>query len=164
MRANAKERHCFRHANRRREPVRVVEVGGAYPRKSLTIGAIAVPDQFLLPLVRGLLDGDGSIINGVWQPDTSRRSGYYWEWLVTRFVSGSRTHLEWLHDRLQATLPLRGWIAPGHRAHALNFGKADSVQLMSRLYSDPAAPCLLRKRAIWHAYCERNGIDANLPG
>src|SRR2546428_1815237 len=86
---------------------------GLTPRKSLTIGAICVPDQFLLPLVRGLLDGDGSIINGVWQADTPRRSGYYWEWLVTRFVSGSRAHLEWLHGRIRATLPLRGWIAKG---------------------------------------------------
>ena len=33
---------------------------GLSPRKSLTLGAISVPDEFLLALVRGLLDGDGS--------------------------------------------------------------------------------------------------------
>lgn len=36
---------------------------GVTPRKSLTIGAIAVPDEFFLAVVRGLLDGDGSVQN-----------------------------------------------------------------------------------------------------
>ena len=43
---------------------------GLTPRKSLTIGAIPVPDEFLFPLARGLLDGDGSIINEVYRVDT----------------------------------------------------------------------------------------------
>ena len=36
---------------------------GIGPRKSLTIGALRVPDKYLLVVARGLLDGDGSIIN-----------------------------------------------------------------------------------------------------
>ncbi len=36
---------------------------GITPRKSLTIGAIAVPDEFFLSFVRGLVDGDGSVSN-----------------------------------------------------------------------------------------------------
>ena len=63
---------------------------GVTPRKSLTLGAIEVPDEFFAPLVRGLLDGDGSISNGVWKADTTRRSDYYYEWLRTRFVSAAR--------------------------------------------------------------------------
>ena len=43
---------------------------GLTPRKSLSIGAIPVPDEFLFPLARGLLDGDGSIINEVYRVDT----------------------------------------------------------------------------------------------
>src|SRR2546430_13087223 len=35
---------------------------GLTPRKSLTIGALSAPDEFLIPLARGLLDGDGNII------------------------------------------------------------------------------------------------------
>jgi len=67
---------------------------GLSPRKSLTTGSIDAPDEFLFPLVRGLLDGDGSIVNAVWRADTTRRSNYYWEYLRTKFVSGSRKHLE----------------------------------------------------------------------
>ncbi len=47
---------------------------GLSPRKSLTLGAIDVPDAFLLPLTRGLLDGDGSIMNKSARADTGRRS------------------------------------------------------------------------------------------
>ena len=50
---------------------------GLTPRKSLTIGALDVPDSFLMPLVRGLLDGDGSIINEVYRADTGRRQDYF---------------------------------------------------------------------------------------
>lgn len=131
---------------------------GLSPRKSLTIGGIDAPDQFLFPLARGLLDGDGTITNAIWRADTTRRSDYYWECLRTKFVSGSRKHLEWLHDRLRLALPLRGWITrkPYGRVWALNFGKADSLQLLPRLYPDPDVPCLLRKRAIWEAYLRRH--------
>jgi hypothetical protein len=38
---------------------------GLTPAKSLTLGGIDVPDAFLLPVVRGLLDGNGSVVNFV---------------------------------------------------------------------------------------------------
>jgi hypothetical protein len=134
---------------------------GLSPRKSLTIGGIEAPDEFLFPLTRGLLDGDGSVVNAVWRADTTRRSDYYWEFLRTQFVSGSRRHLEWLHERLRLALPLGGWIMPkaqraSNGAWTLCFGKDDSVELLPRLYADPAAPCLLRKRAIWEDYQRRH--------
>jgi hypothetical protein len=129
---------------------------GLTPRKSLTLGAIAVPDDYLAPLVRGLLDGDGNITNGTWKADTTRRSDYYYEWLRVRFYSASRTHLDWLKSRLAARLALRGWITfnsrRGNAVGALGYGKHDSIKLLSWLYSDPAAPCLERKRAIWQDY------------
>jgi len=36
---------------------------GLMPRKSLVLGAIDVPDSHVSHLIRGLLDGDGSILN-----------------------------------------------------------------------------------------------------
>ena len=133
---------------------------GLTPRKSLTLGAIDVPDEFLAPLVRGLLDGDGSISNAVWKADTTRRSDYYYEWLRTRFVSASPPHLEWLKDRLRSRLNLRGWIwhdvSRGNGIGRLSYGKHDSIKLLRWLYSDPAAACLLRKRAIWDSYAARH--------
>ena len=84
---------------------------GLTPRKSLTIGAIPVPDEFLFPLARGLLDGDGSIINEVYRADTGRRPDYFWEYLITSFKSASRPHLEWLRSRLHATTGQTGYLS-----------------------------------------------------
>lgn len=132
---------------------------GLTPRKSLTLGAIDVPDRFLAPLVRGLLEGDGSISNAIWKADTTRRSDYYYEWLRTRFASASLPHLEWLKARLQAQLGLRGsiWVDRNREnvLGCLAYGKHDSIKLLKWVYADPNAPCLLR-RAIWDNYAARH--------
>jgi len=142
---------------------------GLTPRKSLTIGALSVPDEFLLPLARGLLDGDGSIINKVYRADTGRRDDYYWEYLVTRFTSGSRPHLEWLRARLASATGRVGTIdemrtnqpRPNrHPFYELEYGKRSSLVLLPLLY--PAdAPCLERKRAIWSSYVHRHAASVS---
>ena len=142
---------------------RWLEQVGLTPRKSLTLGSIHVPDVLLPHLVRGLLDGDGSVINRVWQADTTRRTGYYYEYLTVHFVSGSHDHVEWLRAQLRGALPLRGWIGAFHRPgrhpiYRLAFGKHDSIKLLRWLYVDRAWPCLLRKRAIWDDYVRRHSV------
>ena len=141
---------------------------GLTPRKSLTIGGLSVPDGFLMPLVRGLLDGDGSVINEVYRADTGRRSDYYWEYLITSFKSASRPHLEWLRTRLSAALGQAGYISQlninlknplpnRHPFFELRYGKRISLVLLPMLYPS-AAPCLERKRAKWIAYARRHGL------
>ena len=132
---------------------------GLTPRKSLTIGGISVPDEFLMPLARGLLDGDGSIINEVYRADTGRRSDYYWEYLITSFNSGSGKHVKWLRGVLGRVLEIKGSIqetttSAGNPYFALRYAKAESSILLPLIY--PAgAPCLERKRDIWQAYVSR---------
>jgi hypothetical protein len=135
------------------------------PRKSLTIGAIDVPDEFLVPLARGLLDGDGSIINKVARADTKRRSDYRWEYLQTKFVSASLGHIVWLRSSLQRVTGLQGYLMtmkPKDRlneCYALRFSKHASLKLLPLLYQDPTAPRLTRKWRVWAAYAERHGLD-----
>ncbi|MGH2451863.1 MAG: LAGLIDADG family homing endonuclease [Candidatus Limnocylindria bacterium] len=134
---------------------------GLTPRKSLTLGAIDVPDEFLLPLVRGLLDGDGSIVNKLAPADTRDAPGYLWEWFFVTFTSASRAHLEWLRSALCRHLGVDGYLAtnaPQSRRviYALRYGKRTSAVLLRRLYADPEAPCLERKRRIWTAYVARH--------
>jgi hypothetical protein len=138
-----------------------LEQAGLTPRKSLTLGAIHAPSELLGHVVCGLLDGDGSIIDKVWRADTSRRQDYFYEWFRVYFVSASRDQITWLHASLRTALAVRGWI--GTRTlpdrsplHRLAFGKHDSIRLLSWLYADRAAPCLLRKRAIWDDYASRH--------
>jgi hypothetical protein len=142
---------------------------GIEPRKSLTIGAIDVPDEFLFPFVRGLLDGDGSIMNKVARADTKRRTDYRWEYLQTKFVSGSRKHLVWLRTRLADATGLDGYLmttkANGrrHACYALRFSKLASVRLLPLLYADPAAPRLTRKWRVWEDYAVRHRIALSQP-
>ena len=137
---------------------------GLSPRKSLTLGDISVPDEFLFPLVRGLLDGDGSITNRFLRADTKRHSDYYWEYLMTRFSSASRAHLEWLSGRILSATGISGYLQqirrrnPDPTRHAffqLRYGKRASVVLLPLIYP-PNAPCLERKRAIWLDYAARH--------
>jgi hypothetical protein len=135
---------------------------GLTPRKSLTIGALSVPDNFLLPLVRGLLDGDGSIINEIYRADTGRRDDYYWEYLITSFNSGSGRHVSWLQRALGRALDLKGSIqeattTAGNPYFELRYAKVASSILLPLLYPTDA-PCLERKRQIWHAYASRHGL------
>ena len=144
---------------------RWLEHAGLSPRKSLTLGPLHVPDALMAHLVRGLLDGDGSIINKVWRADTTRRSDYYYEYLRVHFVSGSRAHVEWLHSELRAALGLRGWIGTfvrpdRHPSYRLAYGKHDSITLLEWLYADPNAPSLLRKREIWNDYVRRSSAPS----
>lgn len=158
-------RACFKDAHLYRWLLRV----GLTPRKSLTMGALDVPDKYLMHVVRGLLDGDGTIFNRTTAADTTRRPDrtYHYEWFRARFVSASREHLVWLQDRLRAALPVTGAIQTSKRdgrttMSKLEFGRWDSMRLCAWLYADPAAPCLDRKRAIWIAYAERNRADVAL--
>ncbi len=139
---------------------------GLTPRKSLTIGAISVPDEFLIPVARGLLDGDGSVINKVYRADTGRRSDYFWEYLITSFKSASRPHLEWLKSRLQHTTGQAGNISQvkyknplpnRHPFFELRYGKRSSLVLLPMLYPVGAA-CLERKREIWLDYAHRHRV------
>jgi hypothetical protein len=139
---------------------------GLTPRKSLTIGAISVPDKFLIPLARGLLDGDGSVINKVYRADTARRSDYFWEYLITSFKSASRPHLEWLRSRLHAATGQTGYLSQlklkkplpnRHPVFELRYGKRSSLVLLPLLYPI-AAPCLERKRAIWLDYAAAHDV------
>ena len=136
---------------------------GLTPRKSLTIGALSVPDGVFIALARGLLDGDGSIINKIYRADTGRRDDYYWECLTTRFISASRKHLEWLRSRFLATTGRIGTLGVAttkprgnrHLMFELEFGKRSSLVLLPLLYPE-GAPCLERKRAIWTEYQRRH--------
>lgn len=69
---------------------------GLMPRKSLVLGAIVIPDAYLSCLARGLLDGDGSILNYTYA-GTGKARGTF-EALRTVFNSASRVHLDWLRE------------------------------------------------------------------
>ena len=135
---------------------------GLTPRKSLTLGAIDVPDQFLIPLTRGLLDGDGSVSIFRNKPTRARYPDYEYERLWLFFLSASQVHIDWLRDRIKNFAGLHGYVErivrkKKHDLFRLKYGKRESIILLRLLYADPNAPCLDRKRRKWIDYNLRNG-------
>jgi len=146
------------------ELYRWLESIGLTPAKSLTLGAIDVPEQFLMPLVRGLLDGDGSVLNYVHAPTKRAYPNYTYERLVVHFSTASQTHADWLRAKLQpiignGNLACRPPRPPRHAFYTLRYGKAASVKLLGLLYADAAAPRLIRKWRTWDDYRRRLGAD-----
>jgi len=135
---------------------------GLTPRKSLTLGAIDVPDAHLLPLIRGLLDGDGSIQNFVHHPTLRTAPEYTYERLWVRFTSASRAHIDWISASLARVLSITGSVSVARRPGRndffdLRFGNAASVVLLRAIYPTPDVPRLGRKFDIWARYTARHG-------
>lgn len=134
---------------------------GLMPRKSLALGPIDVPDAHLLPLIRGLLDGDGTIQNFVHRPTVKKYAEYRYERLWVYFTSASRPHLEWVSSRLASALGVSGYLATRpardrrHAFYTLKYGKRDSITLLRALYPNDQVPRLTRKWAIWSSYEKR---------
>ena len=146
---------------------RWLETIGLTPAKSLTLGAIDVPNEFLIPLVRGLLDGDGSILNYVHAPTKRAYPEYRYERLVVHFNTASRTHVDWLRGKLDPIvgsgyLAIRPARPPRHAFYTLRYGKAASVKLLTLLYEDPGAPRLMRKWRTWNEYVRRHGAEGGI--
>lgn len=135
-------------------------------RKSRTISALTVPDEFLAALTRGLLDGDGSNIHLFYRGTGKARRDRLYEMLQTKLTSGSRAHLDWLRARLARRFGIHGFIEKKRMsswngsAYALIYSKRESLVLLSVLYADPASACLLRKRRIWTEFLEGRAAGA----
>ncbi len=135
---------------------------GLTPRKSLTLGAIDVPDEYFLALVRGLLDGDGGVYRRIQRPTRKAYPLYEYDRLWVYFTSASRSHVDWLASRLNEMLGIRGYLywrratAQRRDFFQLRFGRRASTCLMTELYRDPAAPRLERKFLIWANYCHKH--------
>jgi hypothetical protein len=132
---------------------------GITPRKSLTIGAISVPDPFFLSFVRGLLDGDGSVRNYWYTVPKGTRP---YQALAALFHSASRPHLEWLQLELARQHGFRGALfrkrQRPHDIHVLKYATKEARRLLPLLYP-PGAPCLQRKALVWTAYRDREGVE-----
>ena len=138
---------------------------GLMPRKSLVLGAIDVPDEHLLPLVRGLLDGDGTVYTLLHHPTPKTYRNYRYERLWTFFTSGSRNHVEWIQARLACALAISGRIEVSRRKghenpmYRLKYGNRASRVLLPAIYADLTVPRLERKWCKWARYAAGHAIN-----
>src|SRR5713101_4330634 len=131
-----------------------LEAAGISVRKSLTIGALLVPVEYRPDVIRGLLDGDGSVISSIRAPQGTA-DPYRLLRLRVLFYSGSRLHLEWLREVL-TDFAIRSSIfedaRPGRESFRLELSDRQAAALLAILYRDPTAPRLARKWRVWDAH------------
>lgn len=141
---------------------RWLQTVGLTPRKSLTLAGIDVPEEHLFHCVRGLLEGDGSILRFTYDGG-GKAAGRRYEALLTRFNSASEAHIRWLRSRLQNSLEISGNVARPPATGGcwqLNYAISESVVLLPRLYVTCHVPKLARKWQTWSRYAADHGHSA----
>jgi hypothetical protein len=126
---------------------------GLTPRKSLTIGPLAVPDAYFPDFFRGCIDGDGTVLVYTDRYHATKKASYVYTRLYVSLVSASRPFVDWMRATIYRLLSLSGGIhvkwTRGLRRPVwiLRYSKKASVRLLSWMYYAPDVPCLARKRA-----------------
>lgn len=113
---------------------------GITPRKTQTIGAIKVPDDFFFDYLRGDFDGDGHS-HAYW--DTRWRSSVS---LYIGFNCASRKHLEWINTTIYRLLGFSGYIQKKNSVYCLLFPKQKAIGLYKAMYYGESIPYLARKK------------------
>ena len=116
---------------------------GITPAKSKTIGPVFIPDKYLADFIRGLFDGDGSSYS---YSDPRWPTSFL---LYTAFCSASKSHLEWLRNKLVDRLGINGHGVKStynNSVYQLKYAKNESRKLIKFMYYKDGLPCLERKR------------------
>lgn len=114
---------------------------GLTPRKSLTLGAIKVPDTLFFDFLRGSFDGDGCFYSYL-DPRWKKSYMYY-----LSFSSASPRHVEWLRLTIKRLAGIHGHLTSPAKSCVQNirFAKREALILIKLLY-DKEGPYLSRKR------------------
>jgi len=114
---------------------------GLEPNKSKTLGALKIPDNYFVDFLRGSLDGDGYTYS-FWDkifPNSFR--------LYCVFLSASEKHIFWIRDQIKRLFLLEGKTRFVVKSiYELKFAKANSINLLKKIYYKKGLPCLERKR------------------
>jgi hypothetical protein len=115
---------------------------GITPRKTKTIGVVQIPDEYFFDFLRGHHDGDGTFYS-YWDPRWASSFMFY-----TVFLSASKIHVKWIRAKLLELLGIQGHMtATGNTPiHSIKYAKAESLQLLQKMYYNPHVVCLSRKR------------------
>jgi hypothetical protein len=124
---------------------------GLTPAKSLTLGPLAIPDEWFVDFFRGCIDGDGSIVTYIDRYNTFKKPEYVYKRLYVSIVSASLRFVDWLQATVRRLTGLAGELTV-RRSPARNdiwrlrYAKAESLALLRWMYYSPDVPCLRRKR------------------
>lgn len=123
---------------------------GLMPAKSLKLGPLGIPDEWMRDFLRGCIDGDGSIITYTDRYNTFKKSTYVYTRVYLSLVSASPRFVEWLRETLRRLIGVSGEVSVRRLAGRndiwrLRYAKREAFQLLRWMYYGPDVPCLRRK-------------------
>lgn len=115
---------------------------GLTPRKSLTMGKLAIPDEYFFDFLRGCFDGDGCFYS-YWDPRWRSSHMFY-----LGFASASLKHLVWLQEEIKILTGVLGHITGKKKKifFQLKYAKRETMEIIKKMYYTPKVVCLSRKR------------------
>ncbi len=116
---------------------------GLTPNKSLTLGALKVPDEYFFDFLRGSHDGDGCFY-GYLDPRWKNSYMFY-----LTFISASPPHISWLQESTFRLCGVRGHITTTGKVRPmtnLKYAKRESVIVLAQMYHSHTEKSLTRKR------------------
>ncbi|MBI2492206.1 MAG: AsnC family protein [Candidatus Rokubacteria bacterium] len=125
---------------------------GLTPAKSLTLGPLAVPDEYFADFFRGCVDGDGTVLVYTDRYHAAKNEHYVYERLYVSLVSASRAFIDWIRQTITRLCGVTGSVSvrtsQGHHpVWCLKYAKCESIVLLRWIYYAPDIPSLARKRA-----------------
>src|SRR5262245_12236790 len=153
----------------RLDPLPLAELCWPDAGKSLRLGPLQVPDEWMRDFLRGCIDGDGSIVTYVDRYNTYKKSTYVYTRLFVSIVSASPRFLARLKDRLETLRGVSGALTrrktpSGNDLWCLRYAKRESLEILRWISYAPDVPCLRRKREIAEAFLERRERSRRGPG
>ncbi|MBA7636722.1 hypothetical protein ES703_44343 [subsurface metagenome] len=112
---------------------------GLTPNKTKTIGELKIPGKYFFDFLRGHFDGDGSCYS-YWDPRWKSSFMFY-----VVFTSGSLEHLQWLKNRINYFLRIKGYLGTTKGVWILRYPKEKSKKIIAKMYHKKSLPCLKRK-------------------
>ena len=121
------------------------------PAKTLTLGAIAVPDEYFADFFRGCIDGDGTILVYTDRYHVPKNERYVYERLYVSLFSASPSFIDWVQATMQRLLGVSGATHVRRKAdrrplYVIRYAKHESLRIARAIYHSPDVPCLVRKR------------------
>ncbi|MCC6323656.1 hypothetical protein IT400_02595 [Candidatus Nomurabacteria bacterium] len=115
---------------------------GLTPKKSLTMGQLAVPEKYFFDFLRGCFDGDGCFYS-YWDPRWKSSHMFYLE-----FVSASKKHITWLQREIEVKTNAHGHITNNGRNSTLQlkYAKREALAIIKKMYYNPKVVSLSRKK------------------
>lgn len=133
---------------------------GLFPRKSLTLKSLRIPDEYFPDFLRGHLDGDGSIIHYTDRYLTKINPHYIYDRVFVIFLSASISHIQWIRKKIGGLKNLRGSLSELHsktqkgtsKVYRLKYSTKEAKILLNWMYYRSELPCLHRKFKIAKPY------------